>query len=418
MNHGVGRHRHDGRNEKSVEPLHDMGYGQGGARVTFGSRQGPGYGVFKGFKHKIAASMGKDELLWKESPVLQGDARKALRHRTQIDAVRHPNEDARTSTTSDPVRFFGASNLPDGIASQGRSSASQSPHRIRPQGPRAAPTDRLKFKPDDRNFQEIRHSEELSPSQTSADPLENAQATSPLLTEIRRSDPTTSSYRGSRGMDCDPSRWINKENGSTAGHTRPRESTNKSRLHQSSQSDKYPDCTKKQDGIKIVENTTVAATVEADEAAEAAEADEAEEADEADAATDHVPTTDLMRTKSVLRLLEFLRTVVSSADRKLQKLSVLSDFGIWQRVMEMILHVFLTLHHASPALHVLRSTNARPSEYGKALRDFCRAIIYLLVLLSLLQLVAHAVRIVFMVLAALVLPFKLTWFVLKWVASA
>lgn len=401
MDLGVGRRRHGGRNENLVEPLHDLG---GGARLTFGSKYGPNHGVFQDFRHRIAASMGKDEPLRKESPAgpaLQGDANQSLRHRTQIDTVRRPNEHARTSTTLDPVRFVGASNSPDGMGSQCRSSASQSPHRKRPQGPRAAPTDRIKLKSDSGRFQGIRHSEDFSLSQTSADPLENTEATRCPTIEIRRSDPTTSSYRGSRGMDCDTSRLFNKGDASTAGLTRPRGSMNESRLHRSShnQSDEDPACSQQRDGMKIVENTILAATVEAD------------------AATDHAPTNDLMRTRSVLRLLDGLRIVVSRADRKLQKLAVLSDLGIWQRVMEMVLHVFSTLHHASPALHVLRSTNARPSEYGKALRDFCRAIIYLLVLLSLLQLVAHAVRIVFMVLAALAWPFKVTWFVFKWVAS-
>ena len=390
--------RPGGRNGNLVEPPHDMDHGLGGARVTFGSRYGPSYGGFQGFKHKIAATIGKDNPLQKE---LQGDVNKSLRHRTQIDTVRHPNEYARTSMTADPVRFAGAANSPDGIASQDRSLVSQSPHRKRPQGPRAAPTDRMKLKSDNRQFQAIRHSEQLSPSQTSADPLENIQAARCPITEIRRSDPTTSSYRGSPSVDCDSSRSLNKEDASTAGLTRPHESINKSRLRQPSQSDGYPGCTQ-QDGMKIDENTTINAK---------------SEADAADAAADHTSANDLMHSKVVLRTLDGLRTVISGADRKLQKLAVLSDLGIWRRVMEMILHVFSTLHHASPALQVLRSTNARPSEYGKALRDFCRAIIYLLVLLSLLQLVAHAVRIVFMVLAVLAWPFKLTWLVLNWAAS-
>ena len=402
MNLGVGRRRHGGRNENLVEPLHDMGHGRGGGRVTFGSRYTASYGVFRGFKHKVAASMEKDEPLPRESPMLQGDAKKPLQHSTQIDTVRYPNEHARTPKTSDPVRFVGASNSPDGIASQNHSPASQSPHRKRPQGPRAAPTDRIKLKSDSRNFQGIRHSEELSLPQRSADRLENIQAARCTTTEIRRSDPTTPSYRGSHGIVCDTSRLLNAEDASTAGLTRPRESMNKSRLRQSSQSDGYPDCTPQQDWMRIVENTTFTANVQADAT---------------DVATEHTPTDDITRTKSVLRLLDRLRIVVSRADGKLQKLAILSNLGIWQRVMEMVLHVFSTLHHASPALHVLRSTNARPSEYGKALRDFCRAIVYLLVLLSLLQLVAHAVRIVFMVLTALAWPFKLVWIILRWVAS-
>ncbi|CAF9934046.1 MAG: hypothetical protein HETSPECPRED_009086 [Heterodermia speciosa] len=399
MNPGVRSRRHDGRDENLVEPLHD-GHGPGGTRITFGSRYS--HSIFRGFKHEPAASMKIDDPLRRESPVPNVDAKKSLRHGPQIDTVRHPNERARTSTTSDPVRFVSTWDSPDGIASQCDSPPPQPSYRKRPQGPRAAPADRIKLKSDDKYFQQTRHSNELSPSRTSADPPEYIQAARCPTTEVRRSELTTSSYRGSRGTDLNITRLFTKEDASTAELTRPREVMNKSGLHQSGQSDRYPACTQQQDGMKIVENTTFTAPVEAEAA---------------DAATDHAPTKDPMRTKSVLRLLGGLRTVVSRAEQKLQKLAVLSDLGIWQRVMEMVLHVFSTLHHASPALHVLRSTNARPSEYGKALKDFCRAIIYLLVLLSLLQLVAHAVRIVFMVVAALAWPFRLIWFVLKWVGS-
>ena len=396
MSLGFERRRHIGPNENLVEPLH---YGSGGARVPFGSRHGSGYGVFQDFKHKIAASMRKDEPWRRKSPTLQGDAKNSLRNRTQSAVVGHPNERIRTSTNSDPARFFGASSLSDDMASQGCSRASPSPHMKKPRGPRALPTDRIMLKSDPGHSQAIRHSEEFALPQTSTEPLQNSQATRCPITEIRRSKPTAPSYRGSSGMGCDTSHLFDKEDESTVGLTRPCGILNKSRLHQSSKSDGHAGYSQQQAGMKIVENINLTATVEAD------------------AATDHASTNDLMRTKSVLRMLDGLKVVIFRVDRKLPNLAVLSDLGIWRRVMEMILHVFSTLHHASPALQVLRSTNARPSEYGKALRDFCRAIVYLLVLLSLLQLVAHAVRIVFMVLNALAWPIRLMWFVLSWVAA-
>ena len=128
-----------------------------------------------------------------------------------------------------------------------------------------------------------------------------------------------------------------------------------------------------------------------------------------------VQGSDLTRTKSILQRLDGIVTVFSRADQNIQTISS-TPYVKWVglRLVEMVIHVFTTLHHASPALRVLRSPNARIGEYSSALRDFSRAIVYLLVLLNLLLLGARAIRFVVQVLTALAFPVRLLCLASRW----
>jgi len=89
---------------------------------------------------------------------------------------------------------------------------------------------------------------------------------------------------------------------------------------------------------------------------------------------------------------------------------------IQTRMMEMISHVFATLHHASPALRVLRSPEtAKIEEYARALRQVFLAGIYLLVLLNLVALFAKALRFVIRIAALIGWPVKALWLILSWI---
>lgn len=68
---------------------------------------------------------------------------------------------------------------------------------------------------------------------------------------------------------------------------------------------------------------------------------------------------------------------------------------IQTRLVEMLCHVFTTLHHASSALQVLKSSKtAKIDEYARALRQMFLASIYLLVLLNLVALFGKVLRFV------------------------
>lgn len=121
-------------------------------------------------------------------------------------------------------------------------------------------------------------------------------------------------------------------------------------------------------------------------------------------------------TLSTFPRLAELSSLFSAADQKIQRVSPFVNLTwIRQRVLVMVIHVFTTLRYASPALQVLKSSNASIGDYCKALRDFCRAIVYMLVLLNLLLCVMRAIRLIFSILAAIVWPIKLLWLVSRWV---
>ena len=89
---------------------------------------------------------------------------------------------------------------------------------------------------------------------------------------------------------------------------------------------------------------------------------------------------------------------------------------IQQRLVEMIGHVCLTLHHASPAVQVLRSPEiARIDEYVRAAKSVFLAALYLLVLLNILALAARAFRSLLTIIAMVGWPVRMLWFVSSWV---
>ena len=92
---------------------------------------------------------------------------------------------------------------------------------------------------------------------------------------------------------------------------------------------------------------------------------------------------------------------------------------VHERLLEMISHVFTTLHHASPALKVLRSPeNAQFGEYARALKSIFLAGLYFLVLLNIIALFARAVRVVFKMIAVVGWPVKVLWSLARWVFGA
>ena len=89
---------------------------------------------------------------------------------------------------------------------------------------------------------------------------------------------------------------------------------------------------------------------------------------------------------------------------------------IQQRLVEMIGHVYSTLHHASPALQVLRSPEKAPiDEYARAAKSVFLATLYLLVLLNILALAARALRSLYRIIAVVGWPVRMLWFVSSWV---
>lgn len=89
---------------------------------------------------------------------------------------------------------------------------------------------------------------------------------------------------------------------------------------------------------------------------------------------------------------------------------------IQTRLVEMLSHVFTTLHHASPAVRVLRSPEtAKADEYAKALRQVFLAGIYILVLLNLIALFGKALRFLLRIAALVGWPVRALWLILSWV---
>ena len=89
---------------------------------------------------------------------------------------------------------------------------------------------------------------------------------------------------------------------------------------------------------------------------------------------------------------------------------------IQQRLVEMIGHVYSTLHHASPALQVLRSPEKAPiDEYARAVKSVFLATLYLLVLLNIFALAARALSSLLRIIAVVGWPVRMLWLVSSWV---
>ncbi|MCJ1470801.1 hypothetical protein MMC07_009448 [Pseudocyphellaria aurata] len=88
--------------------------------------------------------------------------------------------------------------------------------------------------------------------------------------------------------------------------------------------------------------------------------------------------------------------------------------SIQRRLRKMILHVLLTLHTSSPALEVLRMPNAKMGEYLDALKDVARAVLYLLVFLSIFMVVGKVFRLAAAAINLLWLPLRIVLLVARW----
>lgn len=370
----------------------------------------PARGVFHDLTIKLAARMNKDEPSRKGSSLkqsssedtvvmsFQGSSSRVPRNRTQPDKINDLYTTIEAST-SDSARNFRQIHSP-----AIRSPACQlTITRSRPQGPRAAPgQSKLTLEKDYREFcnnKQLRDTPNLP--QSALDPQASGKAASCSGGAVQRKEPVISARYRSSYTDCNNTR-LHSQKAPAASNVMSTDSETRSRSpHREIESERLGiPCRDKDPGLDIDRDMSSSA---------------AGNIGNVDAAASKSPRRDFILTRTILQWLTSIKTIFSGADEKLQKLAILSEFGIWQRVIEMVLHVFQTLHHASPALQVLRSTNARAGEYGKALKDFSRAIVYLLVLLSLLQLVTQTVRIILLILAALAWPFRMVWVVSRWV---
>ena len=118
------------------------------------------------------------------------------------------------------------------------------------------------------------------------------------------------------------------------------------------------------------------------------------------------PSCDLTRTKSVFRRIDSMTTLFSHLP---------DTRWVTERLLEMVGHVYTTLHHASPALQVLRSPqNARIDKYARALKQVFLAGVYLLVLLNLVVLLARAVQFIFRIVAVVGWPVRVLWLTIRW----
>lgn len=134
--------------------------------------------------------------------------------------------------------------------------------------------------------------------------------------------------------------------------------------------------------------------------------------------------------ESGAREIQFQEPKAETSSGPARSNSVLQRHGVWktlyfsdsktkwiqERLIEMLNHVFTTLHHASPALQILRSPeNVRIEEYAKALKSVFLAGLYIIVLLNILALVARAVRFVLRILAIVGWPARMLWLSFRWV---
>ena len=411
MGRGTGYLSNGGQRENLATPLHEVSNDPDGARYIRNSFY-PTRGAFHDLTRKLAASVSKDKPSGRRSSSKQSPLGDTSGLSFQGLSSRDPQNQTQPDTTHHLYRQIRAS-TPDFATDvrQAHSPVIKSPPchltiaRSRPRGPRAAPVQvKLALEKD---YQEIRHNKQprgrLNLRQSALDPPQDCQPASYCGGAAQRNEPDTSARCRSSYADRSSTRSHSKKPLTTSNVTRPESETGSCSPHQEIQSERLARHSHDNGpGLNIPRDVS---------------SDAAGNISNVDASAIERPGKDLMLARTLLQWLASIKTIFSSADEKLQRLAILSELGIWQRVIEMVLHVFTTLHHASPAFQVLRSKNARAGEYGKAMKDFSRAIVYLLVLLSLLQLVTQAARIIFIVVAALAWPFRMVWVVSRWVMA-
>lgn len=409
MGRGAGYQSNGGQRENLATSLREVSHDQNAGKHIRNSLY-PTRGAFHDLTRKLAASVSKDKPSRRRSSLKQSPPEDISAMSFQGLSSRDPQNQTQPDTTHDLYRQNRAS-TPD-IARNARqvhSPVIKSPachltiERSRPRGPRAAPVQvKLALEKD---CLEIRHNKQprgaLNLRQSVFEQPENRQAASYCGEAIQRNETDTSARCRSSYADRSSANLHSKKHSTTSNVMRTESETSSDSPHQEIQSEGLTRGSRDNDpGLNIAGDVS---------------SDAAGNIGDVDAAAIQRPGRDRMLTRTLTQWLASIKTIFSGADEKLQRLAILSELGIWQRVIEMVVHVFTTLHHASPAFQVLRSTNARAGEYGKAMKDFSRAIVYLLVLLSLLQLVTQAVRIIVITVAALAWPFKMVWVVLRWV---
>ena len=422
--------KREGSNLNLVELLDDGGNGQNPARgessreykiprKAVGSKSSPRYEVFQGLKDKVAASMSKNRMQWKgstraqllnEDPVTNpflAVPPKSTTDGTQADQLYRLNKPTERSEPPASVRLsqclprihlLHPSHLAK-VESSYRRPAHLLPHNLqKPQGPRAAPVDRIAsdFKEAHQRPRMQRQEGKTNIPQTSAKRHEDRQFARDLDVEVKGDGATISSCHICACAKCIHARahGEGKRSVPSVGET----VKDADELIQESGNEERSNCNQK-----------------VDQGADIAEERETSLAVKPGIVVHDVQGSNLTRTKSMLQRLDRMITIFSRADQNIQTIST-TPYVKWVglRLVEMIIHVFTTLNHASPALRVLRSPNARVGEYGSALRDFFRAIVYLVVLLNVLLLVARAVRFVVQVLTALALPVRLLCLASRW----
>ena len=373
----------------------------------------PTYGLFQGLKRRAETSMGKDRMRQRASQEaqsvnddervkirVQGNSSKSPLDRTRTDRVSDQNTPIPATTLSTPVGSVQRSHVNKDEPIHCRPRTSQLPDLQRPRGPRPGPADYKASTSDEHQqlVQSKRYNANITISQTPAHSFESCQPTKCSNTATRGLSSTTYPRHERSCAIYNNPKLSTKETVCDAGVTRQRRRIRTDKVFQGNQRERGFSCSQQYaEEIKIAEESSNVPT------------------HEVDSTVSEKAGRDLTRAEPMLQRLKGLKVAWFRADQKLPKIAAVSDLGIWQRVIEMIVHVFTTLHHSSLALQVLRSKNARAGEYGKALRDFWRAIVYLLVLLSLLQLVVQGFRVVFNLLAVLAWPVKLMWIVSRWV---
>ena len=389
------------------------------ARKALGSKSSPRYEVLQVLKDKIAASMSKQRTQQKGATRAQlldedhvtnpslGVPAKPPPERTQPDQLCDWDNATKCSMSPSSMRL--GQNLPriqllhpshfaSAESTYRRPTHLLPPHLQRPQGPRAAPVDRIVYdaKGPHQRPRMQRQGGKTSVPRTTANQVKERKNAKSFDTEVKGDGAMTPSHHTCLCAECTNPRSAGKASQSARSFRENGKGTNE--LIEGSGSEERSDFTQK-----------------LNDEAEVADESKTSSPAEAGAVVHDGPGSDLARTKSMLQRLDGIATILSRADRKMQALPALPHVKwVAQRLLEMVVHVFTTLNHASPALQVLRSPNPGVGEYGSALRDFFRAIVYLLVLLNVLLVVARAVRFIIQVLTALALPIRLLWVASRW----
>ncbi|KAL8828056.1 MAG: hypothetical protein Q9191_002811 [Dirinaria sp. TL-2023a] len=425
------RGKQDGSCLNLVKPLNELSNEQNPVRSkpspeykiprkAVGSKSSARLEVFQGLKDKIVASMSKERMHQKGSTRAQllnedpftnpflGLTSKSTPEQIRSDQLCDrdnstkcsvPPESMRLSQNLPRTQFLHPSHFANVESTYRRPAHLLPPHLQRPQGPRAAPIDRIGPKAKEAHQRPRMHRQhgDTSVPRMNVDEVDEHEITTRFDPKVKGDGAILPSCRTCTCANCIDSRSPIKTYQSTRSAGESGEG--RSELIEGNGSEERSEITQKfNEKAEVANENKSPPTVI-----------------KAGTVVHGVPGSGLARTKSMLHRLDGLSTLLSRADRKIHALPALPHVKwVGQRLLEMVIHVFTTLNHASPALQVLRSPNAGVGEYGSALRDFFRAIVYLLVLLNVLLVIARAVRFIIQLFTALALPIRLLWAASRW----